>query len=367
MDKELVNKLIMLPGPTNVHERVRKAMVQPSIYHRGEQFHKLYARIEEDLKYVFQTQNDVFILTSSGTGANECVIANTVSPGDKVLVCVNGFFGKRLMEIVKKKGGIPIEISAEWGKGITSQAVKEALDRIPDAKAVILVSNETSTGVLNQVEKIAEVVDHYDKLFITDSISHVGGAKLSVDKWKIDICVAASQKCLACPPGLAFLSVSDEAWKVIEKNRTTSDYFDLLKYRDYHEKNETVYTPAVPIFFALGESLRMIREETINSWLRRHKRCSEILRRGIKKLGLNLLVKNECLASPTVTSIIKPEGINIFQARRLMSNKHGIVVAGGLGKLRNRLLRIGTMGVVRESYVEKTLLALRDILEQLKY
>lgn len=360
----LVNKLIMLPGPTNVHKRVRKAMEQPSISHRGKEFHELHARVEENLKYVFQTQNDIMILSSSGTGAIECVIANTVSPGDKVIIFINGFFGERLKQVVECKGGVPIEIQVEWGEAIKTDSVRDALDRNSDAMSVMLVSNETSTGVLNPVEEIARIVNRHGKLLITDSVSHVGGAELKVDKWKIDICISASQKCLACPPGLAFVSINNEAWKAIEKNNSKSLYFDLLRCREYHKKNETPYTPAVPLFFALNESLQMISEETLRNWLRRQEQCSEVLREGVKKLDLELFVGDRSSASPTVTSILRPKGINVSELRELMENRNGIIVGGGIGKLRDKIFRIGTMGIVRKSYVKKTLLALSQYVNQ---
>ncbi len=359
-------ELIMLPGPTNVPQRVMNAMIKPIINHRGPKFREFYKELTENLKYVFQTKNDVFPLSCSGTGGVECAISNIVGKEDKVVVPVNGVFSERLAQTVEAFGGEPIKIPVEWGDAVTPQQVKEALER-GNVKAVAIVYNETSTGVTTRcLKEIGEICREYDCLYIVDAISIFGGDYLPVDEWGIDICIAGSQKCLMTPPGLAVISVSEKAWKVIEETKGSKFYFDLIKYREFAKKFETPYTPALPLFFALGEALKMIREEGLEARFKRHEACAKAFYNGFEKMNLSLYAKKP-VRSNVVIAINNPPGITDEQIRSKLLKEHKVVVAGGMGKLKGTMFRIGVMGTVNAYHVIRTILALEQTLKELGF
>lgn len=348
-----MRKLLMLPGPTNVPDRVLEAMRKPMINHRGPEFHKLHENIVENLKYVFQTKNDVYALTCSGTGGVECAIFNVIDPGDKVIMPIGGVFSERMAEEVKSVGGSVVEIPIAWGKAVKVEQVEEALNKNEDAKAVALVYNETSTGVTTRdLRKIGDLTYRRGVLLIVDAISILGGDELKVDDWHIDICVSGSQKCLACPPGLALISVSERAWKVMENRKTRqSFYFDLLACkRFYEERKETPFTPAVSLYYALDEALRMLREEGLEKRIERHRACASALYKAFEALGLSLLADPEA-RSNTVIAINYPEGVDDAKFRGILRDEYGIHIAGGMGKLRGKIFRIGSMGTVTKDDV----------------
>ena len=230
-------KLLMLPGPTQVPERVLKAMTRPVINHRGELWRELYRKVQKGLKYVFQTENAVYALTNSGTGGVECAISNLVAKGDKVIVPTNGEFGIRISDTVERFGGEAIRVKAEWGDWADPEMIKDALDRNPDTKMIAFVYNETSTGVLNPAKELIKIAKDYDVLVFCDAVSNLAGDYLYTDKWDVDVVVTGSQKCLACPPGLAFISLNEKAEKKVEDNKNRANfYLDLIRLRRFHEK-----------------------------------------------------------------------------------------------------------------------------------
>jgi len=361
--------LIMLPGPTNVPDRVTRAMVKPMIGHRGPEFHELHKRIIENLKYVFQTRNDVYVLTSSGTGGVMCAVGNLVAPGDKVIVPTYGVFSERMRDKVKRRGGKVIEIPVEWGRAPTAAQIEDALRKEKDVKVVAIVYNETSTGVtVRELPEISKVVKEYGALLIADAISILGGDDLPVDKWNVDVCITGSQKCLACPPGLAIVSVSEEAWEAVEKNPCRPYYFDLMEIRRfYEEKVETPFTPAVPLFFALDEALQIIREEGLEKRFKRHATCAAAFYRAFEALGLSIYPKEEKNFSNTVLAANLPEGVEDGALRGTMKERYGILIAGGMGKLKGYIFRVGCMGIISESETLTTISALENTLKDLNY
>ena len=362
-------RLLMLPGPTNVPDRVLEAMRRPMINHRGPEFHRLHESIVEGLRYVFQTKGDVYALTCSGTGGVEAAIFNVVDPGDKVIMPVGGVFAERMAEEVKSVGGGVIEIPVEWGRAVRVEQVKEALDSHPDAKAVALVYNATSTGVTARgLKEIGELAYKRGVLLIVDAISILGGDELKVDDWHIDICVAGSQKCLACPPGLALISVSERAWEAMKARRTRqSFYFDLLACkRFYEERRETPFTPAIPLYYALDEALKMLREEGLERRIERHRLCASALYRGFERMGLKLFAEPES-RSNTVIAVEYPEGVDDTKFRSTLRDEYGVHVAGGMGKLRGRVFRVGSMGVVSKDDVVYTVEAVANTLNKLGF
>jgi len=341
-------QLIMLPGPTNIPTRVAIAMLRPMINHRGPEFRELHSRIIDNAKYVFGTKNDLFVLSASGTGGVECAVRNICSPGSKIIVPVNGVFSQRFLEAVKLLGSQGVEIPVEWGNAVTVGQIEEALKRNPQVTAVAIIYNETSTGVTTpDLKQIGEVCHKHGALFLVDAISIQGGVPLPVDEWAVDICVTGSQKCLMTPPGLALISVSQKAWDVI-KNAPRSYYFDLQLCKQFWDENkETPYTPAVTLFFALDEALQMIREEGLEKRFKRHATCANAMYAAVEAMGLEGYARKP-VRSNTVVAIKYPNGIDDKNFRGTLNKKYRVVVAGGMGKTKGQLFRIGVMGSVSE-------------------
>jgi len=342
-------------------------MAKPIINHRGTEFEALYESIAENLKYVFQTKNEVFPLTSSGTGGIECAVNNALSPGDKVVVPVYGLFSQRLKEKIVRRGGKAIGLPLEWGDAPTAEKIAQITEREKGAKAIALVYNETSTGVtVRDLPEIAKIAREKDLLLIVDAISILGGAPTPVDEWGIDLCVTGSQKCLACPPGLAMISVSEKAWETVEKTATRPYYLDLVSIREFCARRQTPFTPALPIFYALDEALKMIREEGLENRFKRHETCAKAFYRALEALGLTPYAK-ERVRSNTVITINAPAGVNVAEVREIMRKKYRVVIAGGIGKFKGSIFRIGCMGIISEAETISTINAFENALMDLKY
>ncbi|MHC1605584.1 MAG: pyridoxal-phosphate-dependent aminotransferase family protein, partial [Candidatus Methanofastidiosia archaeon] len=346
------------------HPRITRAMSTPIIPHRGKEFSQLFLKQIERLKSVFQTKNDIFILCGSGTAAMEAGISNTVGQNDKVLCLVNGKFSERFVEIAKNFRAKTIVLEFEWGKKIDVQKVRKALEENPDVKAVTMVFNETSTGVKNPVKEVGEIVKKTPAVFIVDTISALGGDEFRTDEWNVDICATGSQKCFALPPGLAFVSVSKKAWKVIEKNKGHAYYLNLLLYRK--DKAHAPYTPPVTLVYGLKEALDMIEEEGLQTRIKRHNKLALIVRERIKEMGLELFPESEEICSATVTAINVPSGVNPGDIRRIMRETYDIEIAGGQAHLGSSIIRIGHMGIVKEKEIYATLKCLELTLKELK-
>jgi len=360
--------LIMLPGPTNVPDRVMRAMLKPIINHRGPEFGALQDSITEALKYVFETKQDVYVLTSSGTGAVECAISNILNPGDKVIVPVFGVFSERLKENAARYGGKLIEIPVEWGNAPTAEQIEDAVKREKDAKMVAVVYNETSTGATaRDLPEMGKIARENDVLLMADSISILGGDHLPVDEWSIDVCVAGSQKCLACPPGLAMISVGERAWKAVERKTLKPPYyFDLVSIRDYTSRKETPFTPAIPLYYALDEALKMIKEEGLEKRYQRHATCAKAFYTALEALDLQPYPA-ENVRSNTVVAVNVPSGVDGAKVREVMRERYKVVIAGGMDRIRHLIFRIGCMGIVSEAEVLTTINALENALADLKH
>lgn len=358
----------MLPGPTNVPDRVMLAMMRQIINHRGPEFAALLSSIAEGLKYLFETKEDVYVLTSSGTGAVECAISNTIDAGDKVIVPTFGYFSERLKETVARHGGGVIEVPVEWGEAPTAEQIEKAIKKEKEIKLIAVVNNETSTGVtVRDLPRMAEIAKQNDALLMADSISILGGDYLPVDKWGVDLCVTGSQKCLACPPGLAMISVSKRAWEKIDKKAVKPPYyFDLPSIREHWLRKETPCTPAISLFYALDESLRMIREEGLERRFQRYAKCARAFYDGFEAIGLKPYATKNA-RSNTVVAVTMPSGVDVSQLREIMKERYNVVITGGLGKIRQLILRIGCMGTISEAEVLTTINASENTLADLNY
>jgi len=359
-------QLIMLPGPTNVPPRVMRAMSKPIINHRGPEFREMFKRVSENLKFVFETKNDVITLTSSGTGGVECAISNILTKGEKIIIPVNGVFSERVRDTINVYDGTPIEIPVEWGDAVTPEQVDAVLQKEKDVQAVVIVYNETATGVTTRcLKEVGEICEKHNALFVVDAISILGGDKLPVDEWKIDICITGAQKSLMTPPGLAFVSVSPKAWSIVDKSKRRF-YFDLPAAKKFLAEGETPYTPALPLLYALDEALQMIREEGLESRYHRHKVCADALYAGLEALELNLFAKKK-VRSNVVIAVNNPTGIADKDIRKRLLDKYRISIAGGMGKLKNTMFRFGVMGIIGPASIVQTLNALECTLSDLGY
>jgi len=360
-------RLIMLPGPTNVPERVMQAMLKPIINHRGPEFEALHDSITPNLKYVFQTKQDAFVLTSSGTGAVECAISNITNPGDKIIVPVSGYFSERVKEKILRHRGKPIEIPIKWGKAPTAQQIEQVIRKEKNVKALAIVHNETSTGAtVRDLPQLGETTKEHNILFFVDAVSILAGDQLPVDKWNIDLCAAGSQKCLACPPGLGVISVSDNAWETIEKTTHRPYYFDLVSIRDYASKKATPFTPAISLLYALDEALKMIREEGLQTRFKRHETCAKAFYVAFEALNLHPYPL-KTVRSNTVIAINVPSGLDGAKVRQTMKTRYKVEIAGGLGKVRERIFRIGCMGIISKAETLTTIRAFENTLNDLNY
>ena len=350
--------MIMLPGPTNVPPRVMRAMIKPLMGHRGPDFKEILSQVISKTKKVFQTKEDLFILTTSGTGATECALQNITDDGDKIIVNVNGFFSERLAEAIKAYGGQPLVVSSEWGKAPGTEDFRKIIKANPDAKALAVVYNETSTGVtVRSLQEIGKLCEEEDILLIVDAISILGGDKLPVDDWNVDMCMTASQKCMMCPPGLSFVSVSQKAWeKIGAKKQHRSFYLDLPMYKKYMGDGFTPFTPAVSLFYALNEACDMILEEGLLARFERHRICADAVYGAMEALGLGLMVEPES-RSHTVAAVACPSGIEDGKLRELIRTKYGIDLGGSLEKWKGKMFRIGVMGNVGSPEIMSTVSA----------
>jgi aspartate aminotransferase-like enzyme len=359
-------RLIMLPGPTNVPDRVMRAMLKPIVNHRGPAFAALLDSVLDGLKYVFETKQDVYALTSSGTGAVECAIGNLVDPGDKVIIPTFGVFSERLKDKVARYGGEVVEIPIEWGQVPTAKQIEQAIEREKNAKLIALVYNETSTGAtVRGLPEIGKLAREHSVLLMVDAISILGGDQLPIDEWGVDVCVTGSQKCLACPPGLALISVGKRAWEAIERKSVKPPYyFDLVSIRDYASRRETPFTPAISLYYGLEEALKIIKEEGLEKRYQRHARCAKALYAACQAIGLKPYPVED-VRSNTVIAVNVPSGVDGGKLREIMRERYKVVIAGGMGKIKQSILRIGCMGTISEAEVFVTANALENALADL--
>ncbi|WP_031516363.1 pyridoxal-phosphate-dependent aminotransferase family protein [Desulfofalx alkaliphila] len=357
---------LMIPGPTPVPPRVAAAMSKPIIGHRSGEFAALIGRVTEKLKKVFQTENDVFVLASSGTGGLEAAVANVTNPGDKVLSLNTGKFGERFGELARKYGADVDEVMFTWGTDVDLRVVEEKLKADPNIKAVLATHNETSTAVVNDIKGLGKIVADHQAVLVVDAVSSMGGMDIKTDEWQVDIMVSGSQKAMMLPPGLAFVSVSEKAWKVMEENTASNYYFDLKKARKSLAKNNTPYTSPVSLFYGLEESLDMLLEEGLENVFKRHRLLARATRAAIKGLGLELLPAEE-YSSDTVTAVQSPMTVNVDNLRKTLLEKYRVMVAGGQGELKGKIFRIAHMGYASKADVILTIGALEMALNECGY
>jgi aspartate aminotransferase-like enzyme len=358
----------MLPGPTNVPERVTRAMFTPTINHRSKDFVKLYTDVIEKTQKVFQTSNDIVALTASGTGAVEASVVNLIKKGDKVIIPVNGEFSSRLATLLEWQGANVIRLTTPFGENASFDQVKEAFDNNKDVKAFYVVYNETSTGTqVRYLDKVSALTSRNDSYYVVDAVSILGGEELPVDKWKIDVCIAAGQKAMAAPPGISPLSISPKAKKHMIANPPPTFYFNLARYFKYYDDvKETPFTPALPLLHAFREALDIILEEGMEARIKRHRICSDAFYSSLSAMGLSPFAKPDA-RSTVVIALNYLQGLEDKTFRSTLSEKFRVLVAGGFGELKGKVFRIGCMGEVHRYHVMRTISAISSTLDMMGY
>lgn len=357
--------MLFTPGPVNLPPSVLRAMVSPIIFHRSEDFHTLYSEIEEKARKILKTDHsEVYILTTSGTGAVETAIANFVKPGEKVLVSIHGIFSERLADAIKVYGGKVVSITPNEKRGPKIEEIERKLSE--EIKIAAFVLNDTCPGILlKNFEEIAKIVKSYGCLLLVDAVSILGGYEIPIDKWNIDVLVTATQKCLAAPPGISLITVSEEAMEVLKKNIPRTFYLDLRKYMDFAKRKETPFTPAVPLLYALNEALSLILKIGYEKWVEFHEIRAKALYSSLEELGLSPFVDKEFRSTTVISLEVVDEKLN--ELIKLLRNEFGIYIAGGIGRFKGRILRIGNMGCLTKRDILTLLASIGVLLEELGY
>lgn len=334
---------LMLPGPTPLPPEVLSAMAAPMINHRSEAFCELYREVEAGAKWICRTQQDVVMLAGSGTTGMEAALCNLFSPGDRVLAITQGSFSERFAKMAETFGLMTDTLSYDWGQAASPEELEARLSE-GDYRAVLMVHNETSTGVLNPLRELAAICRRHGALSIVDAISSLSSTPLEVDDWDLDVTITASQKGYYAPAGLCLMVLSDRAWQACETATLPRFSLDLRLARDYAHKAQTPWTPPLPVFYALRAGFGLLRAEGLEAIQARHEQQMQLLRGGLQTLGFELFIPDERIASRCVTPVLPPAGIPADEIRRIMLEKHHIVLGAGLRKLSGQMFRIGHLG-----------------------
>ncbi|MBN1349320.1 alanine--glyoxylate aminotransferase family protein [candidate division KSB1 bacterium] len=352
---------LFTPGPTPIPEQVMHLMNESIIHHRGHEFSRIFSRVSQDLKYLFQTEYDVLTLTTSGTGGMEAVVANLLCRSDRVLTVNAGKFGARWADICRAYGVDFIEIEKQWGHAVHPDEIVDYLKQYPKIKAVFLTHNETSTGVTIDLKSISEAIHaNSDALVVVDCISAIGGIPLKMDAWNLDVVITASQKGLMLPPGLAFVALNDRGWKAAAKSDLPKFYLSLKAARDSLKKDSTPFTPATTIIRGLEAALSMIKEKTLERLWFEHQVFGDAVRAAIRALGLSLLSRQP---SNALTAVIVPEQLSCKAIISGLEQNFGIIVSGGQGHLKDKIFRIGHIGFYDISDIIGIISALEIVLK----
>jgi aspartate aminotransferase-like enzyme len=358
-------RYLITPGPTPVPPEVVAAEAAPLHHHRSPDFRALLGETLQALRRLFATEHDVLLFTGSGTAAMESAVANLLSPGDRVVVASAGNFGERWLKLVRAYGIEPVHVAHEWGERLDPARIGAAVEEAETA-AVFVTQSETSTGVVHDIEAIAKQTAPTGAVLVCDAVSSLGGVELATDAWGVDVVVAGSQKALMTPPGLAFASVSPRAWLRAERSTLPRYYLDWRLTADSQAKNDTAFTPAVTVVAALRKALELIESRGYEAVWAHNRRLALGAREGVKALGLHLYSPDD-ETSAMVTALLMPDGIDGQRCYSVLRDRHGIVLAGGQGSLRGRIMRIGHMGYMNEFDIITALAGLELALAELGY
>ncbi len=355
---------LRLPGPIAVPERVRMAIARPIVSHRGPEFRAIWSRTIEKLRPLLGTAQPIHPLATSGTGVMEAALLNIVAPGERLLIVNNGQWGERFATIGRALGAVIDTIDVPWGETVDPAAIEYHLER-HDYRALIVVHNESSTGVVGDLATAGRLVRDRPTLLVTDTVSGLAGMDFQMDAWGVDVAVAGSQKALMCPPGLGIIAASEKAWNVIRRdNGLPRFFFDLRRARDSYDKGESTFTPAISLVYGLDTSLDMIHEEGLANVLARHARLARGMKAGAAALGLENFARAEA-QSNTVACFHLPEGVDGTRLIRRLYEKHRTVIAGARNRLQGKMIRIGTMGAIGEGDILTDLMHIENVLAEL--
>lgn len=335
------------PGPTPVPDHITQKMTEPILSHRSSEFSELLNQISHDLKYVFQTQNDVLILTASGSGAMEAAVVNLLTPGDRVIAIRSGKFGGRWVELCEVYGMDTTVIDVEWGNAVDPAVVRDMLINQGPFKAVFATHSETSTGVLHDMDSLGQITHEMGCFLVVDAISGLGANDLKTDAWHIDIVISGSQKGLMIPPGLSFISMSKGAWEEVKSNSTPSYYLNLKRAQTSHDKGLTPYTPAVSLIMGLAKSLEDIKQIGLENIFQHHARLAKITRAGVTALGLPLFAKQP---SNVLTSVTFPPEVDGNKLLKTIKTQCGVTIANGMEQYKGKICRIAHLGYHIEAF-----------------
>ena len=358
--------LLMIPGPTPVPENVLLAMAKSPVPHRSSEFSAIFDEVNEDLKWIFQTRNDVFIFASSGTGAMDAALSNLVNPGDKVLSLVIGNFGERWAKIAESHGAVAERMTVPYGKNINPADLEKRLneDVNKEIKIVTMTHSETSTGAVNDVKALCKIIKKHGALSVVDGVTSVGAMDIKPDEWGINVLVSGSQKGFMIPPGLAFLTADEKAFEVHKQCKYPGFYFNWSSYKKSLAQHTTPYTPAVNLIIALHTALKMLKNEGLENIFARHRANALLLRKSLRNMGLKLFVDDDNKASFAVTSVYPPDGAAVSEIRNILKNDYDIIVANGQNDLKDKIFRIGTLGFVSERDILTVVSALKAAIEK---
>ena len=360
-----MKEYLLTAGPTPVPERVLLAMARPMLYHRAPAFTECLKEAQDGLKWLIQTKQLPMVLAGSGTVGMDAAVCNFLRTGDKAIVIRGGKFGERWGKICQAYGIECVFLDVEWGKSVDPKSVAEAIEKNPGVRAVYATASETSTATKHDLEPIAKIVKAKDDVILcVDAITAVGVYDVPMDKWGLDVVCVGSQKALMLPPGLAVVAVSEKAWKANERSNLPRFYLDLMRERKSQEKGETAFTPAVSLVVGLRESLRMLKEETLEGVFHRHERLAKATRAATGGLGLELFS-----SSPvnSVTGIRVPNGIDGSSVVKQMRTRYGITIAGGQDHLKGKIVRIAHIGYFSEFDIITAISGLEMTLSDLGY
>ncbi len=363
-----MKQYLFTPGPTPIPNEVLKEQTTELINHRGKKYKEIYGEVVRDIKPFIGTDKDVFLLTGSGTSSMEAAVANIVSPGDNVLVIRCGFFGNRWHDICNAFGATVRTIDVEWGRAVNPRVVEQRLQESEGEpiKAVFATFVDTSTGVQSDIEELAELIKPYGALLVVDAVSGLGAIEYKMDEWGVDVTITASQKSFMTPPGIAFISLSDDAWAVCNENKSARYYFDLRRYRTGYDTFEPPFTPAISTVFAIHKALELMHEETPKAIFARHERLGRATRAAVTALGFQVFAMNPA----DVLTVVKPgdeSGIDPDALRDHLIRKYGVLLAGGQGPLANQVFRIGHMGAIDTFDITTAIAALEMGMADLGY
>ncbi|MCP4724906.1 MAG: alanine--glyoxylate aminotransferase family protein [bacterium] len=359
-------RILMGPGPSDVHQRVLKALSATTIGHLDPEFLKVMDDVKELLRWIFQTENELTIpISATGSAGMETCFANVFERGEKVLIGVNGVFGMRMTQVAKKYGLIPITFDTPWGEIIDPDAITALLETEEGVAGVAVVHAETSTGACQPLEEIGSICKKHNVIFLVDTVTSLGGIPVEVDNWNIDACYSGTQKCLSCPPGLSPVTFSQKALDKMDARRTEVEtwYMDLTMIRKYWTEDDRAYHHTAPINmnYAIREALIMLYEEGMDSLFKRHKLNSSALLSGLAELGIEPQVEEQ-YRLPQLNAVKIPDGVDDKAVRSSLLNKYGIEIGAGLGPLAGKIWRIGLMG---NSSNEKNVVYFLSSLEQI--